>query len=102
MLTNQLEVYNVVDGAYSLERQLNIGDKIIFAASKNESLNIINYYQAEVANIHGVTATLVAIGNISLIDYKLEEGVEIEKAPSSSIGSEKPYIARRQIIKILK
>lgn len=101
MFTNQLEVYSTVAASYGLEKQLNKGDKVIFAASKNGSLDIIHYYQADVAGTRGIDATTVPIGNITPINYKLKDGVELKKSPDTSIGDEHSLVFSSHIIEIL-
>ncbi|MBN6350398.1 hypothetical protein JZM10_02815 [Providencia rettgeri] len=101
MLTNQLEVFNVVGASDGLINPLNKGDKIIFAASKNESINTVHFYQASVAGDHGSEASVILIEDITLIEYKLKDAVELDSVPTHSIGDESSFIHSNQIIEIV-
>lgn len=101
MLTNKLEVFNVVDASDGLISTLNKGDKIIFAASKNECINTVNFYQASVANCHGSEASFISIKDITLIEYELKDGIKLSETPRHSVGDEHPLIHSNQIIEIV-
>ncbi|MEQ5076060.1 hypothetical protein ABN197_19265 [Providencia alcalifaciens] len=101
MLTNQLEVFNVVDASYGLVNPLKEGEKIIFAASKNESINTVHFYQASVVGGHGSEASAILIKDITLIEYELKDGIKLSETPRHCVGDEHPLIHSNQIIEIV-
>ncbi|HEG4393486.1 TPA: hypothetical protein SD378_002112 [Morganella morganii] len=102
MLTNQLEVYSSVAELYGIENPLHKGDRVVFAASKNENLDIVNYYQADVIGFHGKDATIIHIENITLINYKPSDNIELKTSPDTSItGDGKSHIFSSHILETL-